>query len=354
VFSLTEDTPLPKQSLLLTVTDNKKQLIELIVDRLCAMQHPVGTDVVITGPDPQPVHMGSGLKETSLDHEEADVLMACHVINEASSGHTNIKVISDDTDVLIILAHHLHKQTHGLSNNVVLCMESCSAGHNVISVNGVISSHQNIMPNLLAAHALTGCDTVSSFSGIGKASVLKKLAKFNGHFKLGNLKATAEEVTESCLQFVCLLYGEESAINLNTVRANCFKKKIAGKRHLPPKLSSLPPTMASFHVHCQRAHYQVVLWQAAGEPTPTPLDPLQYGYEVKQSTLCPAFGVDSQLPAPHEVLNLVSCSCKTGCSTAQCTCTKLSLTCTAFCKCKGSSKCRNPVTVSIDLEEQDL
>jgi hypothetical protein len=55
VFDLTEDTPLPKQSLALNVTDNKKQLIKLIVDRLCAMQPPLGTDVVITGPDPQPV-----------------------------------------------------------------------------------------------------------------------------------------------------------------------------------------------------------------------------------------------------------------------------------------------------------
>ncbi|KAL8571528.1 hypothetical protein ACOMHN_056823 [Nucella lapillus] len=330
VFTLTEDTPLPKESLVLNMTYNKKQLIQLIVDRLCAMQPPLGTDVVITGSDPQPVHMGSGLKEPPLHHEEADVLMACHIINEASSGHTTIKVISDDTDVLVILAHHMHKQTGGLSNHVALFMESCSSGHNVICVNDVISSHQNIMPNLLAAHALTGCDTVSSFSGIGKASVLKTLTKFSGQFKLGNLTASAEEVTESCLQFVCLLYGEESAISLNTVRANCFKRKILGKRHLAPKLSSLPPTMAPFHAHCQRANYQVALWEAAGEPTPPHLDPLNYGYEVKQSTLCPAFGLENQLPAPPSVLNLVSCSCKTGCSSAQCTCTKVSLTCSVL------------------------
>ncbi|KAL8616218.1 hypothetical protein ACOMHN_058335 [Nucella lapillus] len=120
VFTLTEDTPLPKQSLVLNMTYNKKQLIQLIVDRLCAMQPPLGTDVIITGSDPQPVHMGSGLKEPPLHHEEADVLMACHIINEASSGHTTIKVISDDTGVLVILAHHMHKQTGGLSNHVAL------------------------------------------------------------------------------------------------------------------------------------------------------------------------------------------------------------------------------------------
>ena len=84
---------------LLNVTGNKKQPIKLIVERLCAMQSPLDTDVVITGSDAQPVHMGSGVKEPPLHHEEADVLMVSHFINEASVGHTNIKVISDDTDV---------------------------------------------------------------------------------------------------------------------------------------------------------------------------------------------------------------------------------------------------------------
>ena len=88
-----------KSSLVLNVTDNKKQPIKLIVERLCAMQPPLDTDVVITGSDAQSVHMGSGVKEPPLYHEEADVLMVGRFINEASAGHTNIKVISDDTDV---------------------------------------------------------------------------------------------------------------------------------------------------------------------------------------------------------------------------------------------------------------
>ena len=64
--------------------------------------------------------------------------------------------------------------------------------------------------------------------------------------------------------------------------------------------------MASFHVHYQIANDQVVLWHAVGVRTPSPLDPLNYGYEVKQSTMCQVFGLDSQLPAPHEVLYILS------------------------------------------------
>lgn len=351
VYNLTENSPLPQQSVMLKVSENKEQLIKMIVHRLCTIQPPPATDVVITGPDPHPIHIGSGLQETPLYHEKAVVLMAFHVIHESSLGRTNIRVVSDDTDVLVILAHHLYKKTKGLSQDVTLTIESCASTYNVISVNDVIRQHAAIMPNLLVAHAMTGCDTVSSFAGIGKTTVLKKLKVFSGEIKLGQMSAPFQEISESCLHFTGLLYGDESGANLNTVRANIFKERIAGKRHIPPKLSSLPPTMASFQAHIKRAHFQAVLWQSAGEPSPPELNPVDFGWQLYQSTLCPALGLDDQLPAPDDVLNLVNCSCKTGCSTSKCTCTKQSITCTTFCKCKGNLECNNPMTIVVPTDE---
>ena len=61
-----------------------------------------------------------------MTHEEADVLMVYHVIQEAKNGHESIKVGCDDTDVLVILSHHLHYETTGLSRIVNLLMESFS------------------------------------------------------------------------------------------------------------------------------------------------------------------------------------------------------------------------------------
>ena len=46
------------------------------------------------------------------------------------------------------------------------------------------------------------------------------------------------------------------------------------RKHIPPKLSTLPPTRVSFQAHITRAHFQAVLWQAAGEPSPPKLDPV--------------------------------------------------------------------------------
>ena len=40
--------------------------------------------------------------------------------------------------------------------------------------NATVEKHADIASNLLAAHALSGCDTAASIFGIGKPTVLKK------------------------------------------------------------------------------------------------------------------------------------------------------------------------------------
>ena len=56
-------------------------------------------------------------------------------------------------------------------HHTVMVMESCSRNRTVIDVNEVIKKHEKIMQNL-AAHAPTGCNTVSCFAGIEKTSDL--------------------------------------------------------------------------------------------------------------------------------------------------------------------------------------
>ena len=135
-------------------------------------------------------------------------------------------------------------------------MEGCSRSHAIIDVNKVVQQHDAIIPNLFGEYALSGCDTVSSMAGISKATVFKKLTAFIDTLALGDLSASLDEVTDSCLRFVVSLYGKDQESSLNNMRANIFKKKIAGQHLIPPKLSSLPPTMAAFKLHCQRAHFQ--------------------------------------------------------------------------------------------------
>ena len=124
----------------------------MIVRRIETFQPSPGQRVIVTGPDPHPIVVGVGPRDQPVDHEEADVLMAYHMLQEAKIGQTTIKVVSGDTDVLIILAHHLHTQPQ-TRKYVSLSMESTSSG-SVVNVNGVVKTHKAILPNLLAAHGM--------------------------------------------------------------------------------------------------------------------------------------------------------------------------------------------------------
>ena len=149
-------------SLVLNVSANKKQIIQMIVDQLCLGQIPHGKRVVVTGPEPHPVQVGIGEWLTPIIHEEADVIMAYHMIQEAAMGHFPISMVSDDMDVLLILVHHLHTHVCSLPHSIHVRVEGCSGSHVIIDTNEVAQQHDALIPNFLGAHALSGCDTGSS------------------------------------------------------------------------------------------------------------------------------------------------------------------------------------------------
>ena len=113
---------------------------------------------------PHPVQVGIDEWQTPITHEEADVIMAYHMIQEAVAGYFPISIVSDDTDVLLILLHHLHTHVNNLPHRIQVAMERCSGSHAIIDVI-VAEQHHAVIPNLLGAHTLSVCDTVSSFAG---------------------------------------------------------------------------------------------------------------------------------------------------------------------------------------------
>ena len=49
--------------------------------------------------------------------------MAYHMITEALKDHSNIPVVSDDTDIFLILAYHLCMHTNNLPKDTQVTME---------------------------------------------------------------------------------------------------------------------------------------------------------------------------------------------------------------------------------------
>ena len=162
---LTPSTPLPAQSVVLTVTVNKKQIIGTICEQLrkkgktheATMKH----SLLVTGSSSIPVEIFKGVaierRDLETTHEEADVIIPRQVVDAATQGSKCIKVICDDTDVFILLIPYYQQ----CSLTCIVLMEGTSRMRAVIEIGATAKQHADIAGQLLAAHALTGCDTVA-------------------------------------------------------------------------------------------------------------------------------------------------------------------------------------------------
>jgi hypothetical protein len=114
--------------------------------------------------------------------EEADIPIILHALYSDKLYQENkvqgrIVVKSPDTDVLVLLVHYFPK----MKNSSELWFQtglitSTKDYRRYIPIHELCKSLSSVVCEILpAAYALTGCDTTSSFFGIGKKSMLKAL-----------------------------------------------------------------------------------------------------------------------------------------------------------------------------------
>ena len=94
----------------------------------------------------------------------------------------------------------------------------------------------------------------------------------------------------------------------------------------------LPPTQDALRKHVQRANYQAFVWKNALEAMPNITGPNGHGWIASRDGHLEVDWMD-QKPAPTDLLELVSCLCRTVCTTGRCSCSKAALSCTDACLC---------------------
>ena len=138
-------------------------------------------------------------------HEEADVIIPQQVVALADMGCKTINVICDDTDVFILLAHYFAEES--LSESLI--MESTSRCRSSIDIGATVAKHSGIVPQLIVAHAVSGCDTVGSYNGIGKSKVVKALSVGIELNHLGDPKASLDDIVKESTHFIGACYGQK-------------------------------------------------------------------------------------------------------------------------------------------------
>ena len=353
---LTANTAIPQQKNILTNTQNKVQLIELILDHIRANTKVVsasGHKLVVMGADPIPFEVFNNQVKECPDlksyHEEADVNIVQRVIYLATKGHSLLQVLCDDTDVFVLLLHFYNVKNLKCS----LVMESTVTGRSTIDIKQTVEKHHNVVGHILAAHALSGCDTVSQPFGIGKVTILKAIE--NGKYvDLLGTNADMSEIVSQAVAFLMACYGSKEDKHMSKARHEIWIKKMSSKNiTAAPLLKCLPPTDESFVEHVKRAHLQCLIWLSAEAKDPPSVNPCELGWRLEEGKLLPRMVGENVKAVPEQLMKLIKCSCSSSlpCSSSRCSCYTAKLSCSSFCSCFHQDSCNNPSTPSSNLAE---
>ena len=209
----------------LTEPENKRQLVALIVEDLYnntvfPMNADCSRKLIITGEDPTPIELTKSCKIRREDlrttHEEADNILAQQMVLVAREPNTGVSVISDDTDVFVILLYYYQK----LNLTTVVIKDSPVQERTTIDIRATVNEHKDIIPDLPAAHALTGSDTTAGYFGIGKGTAVKVLRSQKSTLNsVGDFSCNFEDVLQESTRFIaeCYIVTMEEA-NMSSMR----------------------------------------------------------------------------------------------------------------------------------------
>ena len=153
-----------------------------------------------------------------------------------------------------------------------LSMEETSGDEKkLIDIGSTVTQHANIIPYILAAHGLSGCDTVAQYYGIGKKTVIKKLQSGMALGKIGDIESSFDDVVEEATAFISSCYGFPSE-NMSICRVKSWFSKTGKARKSAPKLETLPPTTECFKENVKRGHLQIMIWKSTMSQEPPNID----------------------------------------------------------------------------------
>lgn len=203
------------------------------------------------------------------NHSEADTRVILHMLEADKSIPGDIVIRASDTDILVLLLHHVHRVSSTVWMEVGTRGQGTLRYVNVTKIAAAIGS--GMCAALPGLHAFTGCDYTSAFARKGKSrpyAIVTKSDKFQTAFASLSQAVPSEEIIQVLRDFVCVLYGARKAVPLNKHRFNVVEKTYRQKsnaNHPFEKLksiagSSIPPCEAELAPHIDRSGFVARLW----------------------------------------------------------------------------------------------
>ena len=266
--------------------------------------------------------------ETCVAQDDCDTLIVKKALELGQTMPVDVR--AEDTDVLVMLIHHMPKSP----NDIHMCTKAGS--YSISSIRKELNEVER--ERLLFIHSFSGCDTVSSIYRQSKVGLLKKLCEMNEELVLKfatllSLDPSKQKIIDAGLHLFQLIYGDAN-VSLKKHRYNKYHQMTA-KSILRPE--GLPPTDGAATQHTLRAYLQYRDWLLLGSMTVPPTD---FGWFVDSSgKFAPVTTIDTI--APPELLKLTACDCKKGCKAQRCSCRSMGVKCIAACSTCNGRTCTN-------------
>ena len=270
VLASQHQAAIPAEIILISSTRSRSRLVsirrfcEKLGRRLCQVLPSLHA---LTGCDTVSSFVGKG-KKKALDlvkddqiatdavdlhstQEEADMRMFLHAFHASADGHYSIAVFSSDTDVEVLASQH----QAAIPAEIILISGTRSRSR-LVSIRQFCEKFgRRVCQVLPSLHALTGCNTVSSFVGKGKKKALDlvkddQIARETIQI-LDETIPLGEHDIIKLEKVVCKLYNEHQCDSVDELHCKMFRKGKNVQSH------QLPPPRASLENHLKRANYQV-------------------------------------------------------------------------------------------------
>ena len=209
-----------------------------------------------------------------------------------------------------------------------------------LDIKETAKKHNGIIQNLLPAHALSGCDTVASYFGVGKGTVIKILKQLRHDLSvIGNINAPIEDIIHQANAFISACYRVNDSNNMTSTRLIVWTKK-NGKNQSSTStinLTALLPTSEVYRENALRAHLQTITWRGVNND-PKGLNPENFGWkkEVISKTLYLIPLLKETKFASDYIMQMMKCGCDSEtrlCKSKRCSCSENILPCTVLCAC---------------------
>ena len=151
--------------------------------------------------------------------------------------------------------------------------------------------HLELSKYVAFLHAVSGCDTVSSFYKQGKNKLVKVFNSNHAYLQLLDVfyqkNAQRDEIAKNMYKIISLLYSNKINVKLNEHRYEHFKRSTSRASF---KLENIPPTEGVAKQHAYRVYLQ--LQQSLGNENDVTL----WGWKITENMIMPVYSKEPMIP----------------------------------------------------------